>query len=235
MLPRMHLDEILRVSNLGFSWVGASTFSLEIDDFAVGRSERLLLVGQSGSGKSTFLSLVCGIVSPQTGDIHVAGAVINELHGASRDRFRAEQFGIIFQMFNLLPYGSIVDNVLLPLRFAHARRMRASAQGAPVDEARRLLERLGLAPSLHRRAAPTLSVGQQHRVAVARALIGTPAIVIADEPTSALDHDHREAFLDLLFEEVERVEATLIMVSHDPTLASRFDRTVALVDITRKD
>lgn len=228
-----HPDTILRVSKVGFSWRGDGAFSLAIDDFTVDRRERLLLMGPSGSGKSTFLSLVCGIVSTQTGDITVAGKAISDLHGAARDRFRAETFGIIFQMFNLLPYGSIIDNVLLPLRFARARRIRAAVQGTPAEEAGRLLERLGLAPSLHRRAAPTLSVGQQQRVAVARALIGSPAIVIADEPTSALDHDHREAFLDLLFEEVERAEATLLMVSHDPTLAPRFDRTVALGDIAR--
>ena len=160
--------------------------------------------------------------------------MINRLRGGASDRFRAEEFGIIFQMFNLLPYGSIIDNVLLPLRFARARRMRAAAHGPPADEARRLLGRLGLAASLYRRAAPTLSVGQQQRVAVARALIGQPTFVIADEPTSALDHDHRDAFLDLLFEEVRRADATLIMVSHDQSLAQRFDRTVALADVARQ-
>ncbi len=229
-----HTDTILRISDVEFSWGGDSAFSLAIDDFTIGQRERLLLMGPSGSGKSTFLSLICGIVSPQTGDINIAETVISDLRGAARDRFRAETFGIIFQMFNLLPYGSITDNVLLPLRFARARRMRAALQGTPAAEARRLLERLGLAPSLHRRAAPTLSVGQQQRVAVARALIGAPAVVIADEPTSALDQDHQEAFLNLLFEEVARAEATLIMVSHDPALASRFDRTVALADIAQQ-
>ena len=228
-----HLDTILSLSDVGFSWGGASGFSLAIDEFAVARRERLLLMGPSGSGKSTFLSLISGIVLPQTGEIDIAGTVLSDLGGAARDRFRAETFGIIFQMFNLLPYGSILDNVLLPLRFARVRRLRAAEQGTPAAEAERLLERLGLERALHRRPAPSLSVGQQQRVAVARALIGTPAIVIADEPTSALDHDHQEAFLDLLFEEVDRAEATLIMVSHAPALAPRFDRTAALADIAR--
>ena len=157
------------------------------------------------------------------------------MRGAALDRFRAEHFGIIFQMFNLLPYGSIVDNVLLPLNFARERRSRASRDGEPAQEARRLLERLGLDPALHRRSAPTLSVGQQQRVAVARALIGGPAIVIADEPTSALDRDHQQDFLDLLFEEADRAGATLVMVSHDATMAPRFERTVELGSLARLD
>jgi putative ABC transport system ATP-binding protein len=207
---------------------------LAIDAFRVRPRERLLLMGPSGSGKSTLLSLICGIVSPKAGEIEVADTVISRLRGARRDRFRAEHFGIIFQMFNLLPYGSLVDNVLLPLRFAPARRVRTARHGSPSDEAHRLLERLGLPATLHRRPAPTLSVGQQQRVAVARALIGTPPIILADEPTSALDRENQDAFLGLLREEVEHAGATLIMVSHDPTLAPHFDRTVALEDLIRR-
>ena len=191
-------------------------------------------MGPSGSGKSTLLSLACGIVSPERGSIEVAGTTITGLRGAALDRFRAEHVGIIFQMFNLLPYGSIVDNVLLPLHFARARRARAAEGGDAAREARRLLVRLGLEPALHRRLAPALSVGQQQRVAVARALIGNPEVVIADEPTSALDQHHRQAFLDLLFEEVERAKATLIMVSHDTSMAPRFARTVELSGIARQ-
>ena len=226
-------EDILRFADVAFSWRGGAAFRLNIASFAVRRRESLLIMGPSGSGKSTLLSLACGIVSPERGAITVAGTTISDLRGAALDRFRAEHFGIIFQMFNLLPYGSIVDNVLLPLRFARARRRRASRDGEPAREARRLLVRLGLEPALHRRSASNLSVGQQQRVAVARALIGNPAIVIADEPTSALDRDHQQAFLDLLFEETGQAGATLVMVSHDATLAPRFERTVELGDLAR--
>ena len=226
-------DDILRFSDVAFSWREDDAFCLEIEEFAVRQRESLLVMGPSGSGKSTFLSLACGVVSPERGSITVAGTVITGLRGAALDRFRVENFGIIFQMFNLLPYGSLLDNVLLPLRFARGRRGRASRDGDPIREARRLLVRLGLDPALHRRAAPTLSVGQQQRVAVARALIGNPAIVIADEPTSALDQDHQGVFLDLLFEEAEQAGATLVMVSHDAAMAPRFERTVELGDLVR--
>ena len=226
-------DDILRFSDVAFSWREGDAFCLEIEEFAVRQRESLLVMGPSGSGKSTFLSLACGVISPERGAITVAGTAITGLRGAALDRFRVEHFGIIFQMFNLLPYGSLLDNVLLPLRFARGRRGRASRDGDPIQEARRLLVRLGLDPALHRRAAPTLSVGQQQRVAVARALIGNPAIVIADEPTSALDQDHQGAFLDLLFEEADQAGATLVMVSHDAAMAPRFERTVELGDLMR--
>lgn len=226
-------DSILRFTDVAFSWREGDSFRLEIESFAVRRRERVLVMGPSGSGKSTLLSLACGIVPPKQGSISAAGTAISDLRGAALDRFRAEHFGIIFQMFNLLPYGSIVDNVLLPLHFAPERRSRASRDGNPADEARRLLLRLRLDPALQGRSAPTLSVGQQQRVAVARALIGNPAIVIADEPTSALDRDHGQAFLDLLFEETEQAGATLVMVSHDAAMAPRFERTVELGDLVR--
>ena len=226
-------DAILRFADVAFAWRKGDAFRLEIGSFAVRPRESVLVMGPSGSGKSTLLSLACGVVSPERGAITAAGTTITALRGAALDRFRAEHFGIVFQMFNLLPYGSIVDNVLLPLRFARARRRRASRDGEPAREAQRLLVRLGLDPAFHRRSASKLSVGQQQRVAVARALIGSPDIVIADEPTSALDRDHRHAFLDLLFEETGRAGATLVMVSHDTTMAPRFERTVELGDLAR--
>jgi putative ABC transport system ATP-binding protein len=191
--------------------------------------ERVLLIGPSGSGKSTFLSLLCGILTPQSGRIEVLGTDLAQLSASARDGYRAEHFGIIFQMFNLLPYGTVIDNVLLPLNFAPARRRRVLARGAPEQEAARLLKRLGLAPEVVRgRSAADLSVGQQQRVAAARALIGAPELLVADEPTSALDRDRQAAFLELLFAEIAEAGAALIMVSHDESLAPRFDRVLRL-------
>lgn len=224
---------VLTLSDVRFSWPGRGAFSLAIDELSVPRGERLLIMGPSGAGKSTLLSLICGIAHPSAGRIDVAGTDIARLRGAACDRFRADHFGIIFQMFNLLPYGTIMDNILLPLSFAPARRQRTRERGAIVDEARRLMDRLGLDPELQDQPAANVSVGQQQRVAVARALIGNPDIVIADEPTSALDRDRQADFLALLSEEVGRAGSTLIMVSHDETLTPEFDRTVSLNTLIR--
>ncbi|HXW21533.1 MAG TPA: ABC transporter ATP-binding protein [Rhodomicrobium sp.] len=226
--------DIVRMSGVSFAWPGRNPFDLVIENFALKRGERLFLVGPSGSGKSTFLSLLAGIVTPQKGVIDVLGADIAKLGGAARDRFRAEHYGIIFQMFNLLPYGSVIDNVLLPLSFSRTRRARAEAEGGVHAEAARLLETLGLEKAVIGNAsAANLSVGQQQRVAAARALIGAPELIIADEPTSSLDRDRQQAFLDLLFADIDAAGATLVMVSHDESLSSRFTRIVNLTDIAK--
>ncbi len=225
--------DVLRMHNVRFTWPGKRGFGIRIDDFAMQQGERLLLLGPSGSGKSTLLSLLAGIVTPQAGCIEVLGTDINRLGSAARDHFRAEHFGIIFQMFNLLPYGAVMDNVLLPLSFAPKRRQRTEQAGGAQSEAHRLLNALGLNQELHDSPASQLSVGQQQRVAVARALIGAPEIIIADEPTSALDRDRQNTFLDLLFSQVGHADASLIMVSHDETHASRFGRVAELNDIIR--
>ncbi|HEX5997805.1 MAG TPA: ATP-binding cassette domain-containing protein [Hyphomicrobiaceae bacterium] len=232
--PAERTLDIVRISDVRFAWAGKGAFSLAVPEFALPARERILLIGPSGSGKSTFLSLLCGILAPQAGSIEILGHDLVKLGAAARDTFRAEHFGIVFQMFNLLPYGSVIDNVLLPLSFAPGRRQRAAGKGPAADEARRLLARLGLeADALHSRSAANLSVGQQQRVAAARALIGAPEIVVADEPTSALDGDRQDAFLELLFAEVEAAGATLIMVSHDVSLGPRFDRVVRLNEIAK--
>jgi putative ABC transport system ATP-binding protein len=162
----------------------------------------------------------------------VLGADWAALSGARRDAARADHVGYIFQQFNLLPYLNALDNVLLPCRFSRERRQRAAAEGgSPAGAARSLLERVGIAPREWSRPAALLSVGQQQRVAAARALIGHPEVVIADEPTSALDAPLRDAFMDLLLGQCRAAGSTLVFVSHDERLASRFDRVVALAEI----
>jgi len=229
---RAETPNVIRMSDVRFVWPGRDAFSLAVDAFSLPAAKRILLIGPSGSGKSTFLSLICGIVAPQTGEIDILGTDITKLAASARDGFRAEHFGIIFQIFNLLPYGTVIDNVLLPLSFAPIRRKRATTKGRAEDEAVRLLTCLGLEPHLTRGpSAANLSVGQQQRVAAARALIGSPEIIVADEPTSALDRNRQAAFLDLLFTQVSDAGATLIMVSHDETLAGRFDEVMRLETI----
>jgi putative ABC transport system ATP-binding protein len=226
---------VVRVCDVRFAWPGRDGFALAIDQFVLPARARLLLIGPSGSGKSTFLGLLCGVLTPQAGSIEVLGRDITRLSAAARDAFRAEHFGIIFQMFNLLPYATVIDNVLLPLSFAPDRRRRAAAVAPLEQEAARLLRRLGLEADLIRGSlAAKLSVGQQQRVAAARALIGAPELIVADEPTSALDRDRQAAFLDLLFGETSAAGATLIMVSHDESLAPRFDTVMRLDEIAVK-
>ncbi len=223
------LAPAVRLSGVRFAWAGPSPFRLNVPDFTLARGETLLLLGASGSGKSTLLSLVCGVNAAQEGRVEVEGTDLGQLRPGARDRFRAERIGVIFQMFNLLPYASPLDNILLPLSFAPDRRRRASP---PRDTALTLTDRLGLARALVTGGpASRLSTGQQQRVAVARALIGGPGVIVADEPTSALDAHAQGAFLDLLFEQVSAAGAALLMVSHDTRLGGRFDRVVELGSI----
>ena len=223
--------DLLLLEDLRFRWRGRDDFSLAVDHFRLGRGEKLFLQGPSGSGKSTLLSLISGIVPPDSGCLYIDGTDIAKLSAAAADRLRADKLGIIFQQFNLLPYGNLLQNVLMPLRFSALRRQQASARGKPEDEAKRLLERLGLATTMHLKPVNRLSIGQQQRVAVARAMIGNPRLIIADEPTSALDSENRDEFLKLLVEEVSRVDAGLILVSHDRSLAEPFDRSAHIEDI----
>ena len=228
--------EVIGLRGVRFAWPGRRAFSLAVERFSLVRGQRLLLTGPSGSGKSTFLSLLAGIAVPMAGKVTVLGTDLRTLSGAGRDRFRAEHIGIIFQMFNLIPYLSVLDNSLLPLSFAPARRHRAKEQaGSETGEARRLLARLGLDQATIHQPAASLSVGQQQRVAAARALIGRPEILIADEPTSSLDRDRQQAFLELLAQEVDLAGATLLMVSHDESLAPRFDQVLRLDRIARTE
>jgi putative ABC transport system ATP-binding protein len=225
---------LLQLDAVTFAWPGQPRL-LEIDHFALRRGEKVFLKGPSGSGKTTLLGLLGGVHLPDNGTIRLLDQSMSELSGARRDRFRADHTGYIFQMFNLLPYLSVVENVTLPCRFSTLRRQRVFAHTASLEQAATdLLAGLGLSdPALLRRPVTELSIGQQQRVAAARALIGSPELVIADEPTSALDTDSREAFLRLLFAECQRGGSSLLFVSHDSSLEPLFDRALSLKDINR--
>ncbi|MEP5729625.1 MAG: ABC transporter ATP-binding protein [Sulfitobacter sp.] len=221
---------MLSLKDVRYRWPGRTSFALDIPDFSLNHAESVLLLGESGSGKSTLLSLICGTIATETGSITIAGTDIATLKAGRRDRFRAEQIGLIFQQFNLLPYASALDNILLPLRFAPLRRARVPA---PQDTAKVICQKLGLPQEAVSAQAGTLSVGQQQRVAAARALIGAPPLIIADEPTSALDAATQATFLELLFTQVRESHGTLLMVSHDARLATHFDRVVQMSELTR--
>jgi putative ABC transport system ATP-binding protein len=225
-------EAVIEVRDLEFGWSPDRPL-LRFKHLAIAASERVFVHGPSGSGKSSLLNVLAGVVLPQRGSLRVLGTEVSQLAGAARDAFRADHFGIIFQMFNLVPYLSVIENVTLPCRFSARRRRQVEARGGAEREARRLLDALDLAVEARvPGAVARLSVGQQQRVAAARALIGRPEIVLADEPTSALDADRREAFLRLLFRECEAERATLLFVSHDRSLQGLFDRSLALGDVT---
>ena len=222
----------IEISELCFSWDGHAP-TLDIERLQINRGERIFIEGPSGSGKSTLLSLIAGVITPQKGTVNVDGRCVSELKGADRDRFRANHIGYIYQMFNLIPYLSVIENVTLPCRFSLRRRDRAANRSCSFEEdAIRLLKKLGMDGRADiTKPVTALSVGQQQRVAAARALIGAPEVIIADEPTSALDTGHREAFIQLLFKECDRKETTLVFGSHDTILENLFDRTIRLDEI----
>ncbi|MEE1868873.1 ABC transporter ATP-binding protein [Pseudomonas auratipiscis] len=225
---------LIELTDLGFAWPGQAPL-LDIPSLRLEAGESLFLKGPSGSGKTTLLGLLGGVQQPGRGSVRLLGQDLSELRMAARDRFRVDHTGYIFQQFNLLPFLSVRENVELPCRFSRNRAQRAASRHGSVDQAAAsLLAHLGLKdPALLARRADSLSIGQQQRVAAARALIGQPELVIADEPTSALDADTREAFIRLLFAECRDAGSSLLFVSHDQSLATLFDRQVSLADLNR--
>ena len=232
------------IQKLQFSWprgpqaarshIGPAPSVLNIANFTLAKGEKLFLKGASGSGKSTLLQLIAGVLLPTEGEITVLGQPISRLSAGKRDQFRADHLGFVFQLFNLLGFLNVLDNVLLPCQFSKLRAQRALTQGASLAlAATNLLTALGLPSMAREHPVSRLSVGQQQRVALARALLGAPGLIICDEPTSAIDVEHRERFMQLLLAQVEKTGAALLLVSHDPALERYFDRTVQLADINQ--
>jgi len=217
---------IIELNKLAFSWPDSAQACLEIEQFSLKRGEKLFLSGASGSGKSTLLGLLAGILTPSSGSLNILQTELSSLKSVARDKFRADHIGYIFQQFNLIPYLSVIENVLLPCHFSKQRH--AQIKQDPHSQAADLLLELRLPKNCLDKPVTQLSIGQQQRVAAARALIGNPELVIADEPTSALDNQSRNAFIELLMEQCERTAASLLFVSHDQQLQSHFDRHIAL-------
>ena len=210
---------------------GGGPWVLDIPELTLERGTRAFLFGPSGSGKTTLLGVLAGVLEAEEGEVRVLGEDLASLSGAQRDAFRAEHIGYVFQMFNLIPYLSVLDNIALPARMNAERRARLDGAGVR-ETAAQLADHLQIGDLL-KKPVTELSVGQQQRVAACRALIGSPELIVADEPTSSLDFDRREAFLQLLFQECERAGATLVFVSHDRTLEGMFSRTISLPDVNK--
>ena len=226
-------ENIIKIDSVRFHWSKKSSFKIFVANFEINKGEKVLLLGESGSGKTTLLSLICGFLNPLSGSISINGSTINKLSSKTKDEHRADNIGIIFQQFNLLPYANVIDNIVLPLYFSKVRSSNVTNQR---ESALNLCKQLRLPDDIDQYKASSLSVGQQQRVAVARALIGNPSLVIADEPTSSLDTDAQQIFLDLMFEQISNNKSTLLMVSHDRSLAERFDRLIDINEVlTRED
>lgn len=209
------------IKDLKFSY--GSTAVLDVESLKIESGEIVFLFGPSGSGKSTLLELLAGILQG-SGKLSVGGRDLSQMSLSELDHYRAENIGYIFQSFNLIPYLSVLENIELPFLFKKGQHTE--------EELQSLIGDLGLAPYIHRKVS-MLSVGQQQRVAVARALIKRPKIILADEPTSALDYDHREKFLKILFELCRKHKTSVLFVSHDRSIEKLFDRSVSLASINR--
>ncbi len=220
---------MIELRDLQFTWPGDSEPTLQIDQWSVRSGELVFVQGPSGVGKSTLLSLLAGVQSSYRGSVKVMGQEWRELKASQRDQFRAAHIGLIFQQFNLIPYLNCIDNVCLPLNFARKPNTVSDA----CESARSLLVSLGIHTSSHLKAARLLSVGQQQRVAAARAMINRPEVILADEPTSALDHANQMQFIEQLIAHAKKQNTAIVFVSHDDRLEKHFSRSVQLNELNR--
>ncbi|MFN3453586.1 MAG: ABC transporter ATP-binding protein [Pseudobdellovibrio sp.] len=220
------MSKVIHLQNLKFEYTSQQNIYpvLDIPELSFNKNETTFLFGPSGSGKTTLLEILAGVLKSQQGSVQILDQDLQKLNSAERDLFRAQHIGYIFQQFNLVPYLTVEENILLPFVFNHKKNDEKLYQ--------QILNELGLS-HLEQKLASELSVGQQQRVAAARALISKPEIIFADEPTSALDYDHRENFLKILFSLVKQQQTTLIFVSHDRSIQDLFDRKLNLLDVNK--
>lgn len=219
---------LVQISGMGFRWSKQQKELLSIDEFSIDKKQHVFIQGDSGSGKTTLLDLLCGINTCTRGALNVLGNDLKALSSQKRDRFRGDHLGVIFQQFNLLPFLSVKENIQLPCGFSEKKLQNIDNMS---EEVLRLLDALDLSSSLINTTVTELSAGQQQRVAVCRALIGSPELIIADEPTSALDMKNRDRFLQLLFQEANKHDSTVVFVSHDPSIAHHFPKMIELSEI----
>jgi putative ABC transport system ATP-binding protein len=222
---------VIDIEPMRFAWTRGGPDTLVLGRLHLAQGQTVFLHGPSGCGKSSLLGLLAGVLLPQHGRVSLLGQDWATLPSGRRDAFRADHVGVIFQQFNLLPYLSVLDNVTLPCRFSQRRHERCLPAGGPEVSAQNWLKRMGLPDELWTRRADALSVGQQQRVAAARALMGQPELILADEPTSALDAALRQDFMDVLMQAAHDAGSTLVCVSHDPQQAARFDLQWSLPDL----
>lgn len=194
---------------------------LNIARFEIAKGEQVVLVGSSGGGKTTLLNIISGITLPDSGTVRIDDNEVTSMPEVVRDRFRAERIGFVFQTFNLLPAFSALENVLLGMSFSN--------KGTDKSKARELLDRVGLSGRLDHRPGQ-MSVGEQQRVAVARAMANSPSLLLADEPTANVDTANQDTILELIRSSCSESNVSLLLVTHSPDVANQFDRVEQLSD-----
>lgn len=214
----------LKIESLEFKYSKGPTI-LSIPHLTLEEGQGLFLYGPSGHGKSTLLNLIAGVLAPTSGEITIGETLLHKLSAGKKDQWRGDNLGYVFQQFNLIPYLSIFENIMLPCQFSKKRKAQSSEK-----EIHELIERMNLSSFIHKQVKD-LSIGQQQRVALCRALVGKPKLLLADEPTSALDEKNTNELMNLLKEERAKNQLTTIFVSHDLRLKPFFDSHQSLVDL----
>lgn len=211
---------MINIDQLRFRYAG-SEFELAIDALSIQKGEKLAIVGPSGSGKTTLLNLMAGIVVPSAGDIEIANQSIAQLSDSRRRNFRISTIGMVFQQFELIEYLTALDNILVPFWINDTLELTPALK----ETALQLAETMGIRDKLHRRPEK-LSQGEQQRVAICRALVSQPDLILADEPTGNLDPLNKSLILKILFEQADKNNQTLVVVTHDMGILAGFDRTI---------
>ena len=218
----------IQLQNVRYTYPGKlGKLVLNINSWSVSAGEQVFVHGPSGGGKSTLLNLLSGMLQADTGEVSVMGQRLDKISSRQRDRFRADHIGYIFQQFNLIPYLDAIDNIELAQQFA-----KENQSSTLKNDIKSLLSSFHIGSSDWHKPVAKLSIGQQQRIAIARAMINKPELLIADEPTSSLDQDNRDNFMAELKAMVTEHNTTLLFVSHDMSLAKYFNRIDALADIT---
>ena len=223
------MNNVIEINDLLFEWKNKQQFSLKIKELKIQNKKKIIIFGRSGSGKSTLLNLISGILSPTSGTLCVKNIEINQLSQKKKDQFRANNIGVIFQEFNILGYLSPLQNILLPCFFTQFKKHdKEYFYNRTFD----LAEKLNIKKNiLYQNNSKNLSVGQKQRIAILRAIINKPYLILADEATSALDENNKNDFINLLMHLCNEEKITLLMASHDTSLKKNFDMSINLEKI----